>query len=536
MQEREEKQPPHVQPDGSSTGVRTSLRAPAPILLRALLWPLKAVFRVVRACGWQLGRIPPIAAALSAVARKLGPATTGIRRHIEVWRISWAEAKREAPLTERNGRELEFLPAVLEVQESPPSPHGRTLVYIIVSLFAAAILWATFGKIDIIAVAQGKIIPSDRSKVIQPLESGIIKAIRVNDGQWVKRGDVLIELDPTVPNAEEQRLTNEQQAAALEALRLKALLEGKTVFKAPAAFDRNLVRLQQQQLVDQLAEYQARTESARLLIDQRRAGVEAIKANIAGLEKTVPMLEQKSQAFKQLVAKQHAPQLQYLDVEEQRITKTQELAMERHRLVQETAALAEAQRNLDAIVSEFKKARRNELSLAETRMKSLSKEVIKAETRTTQQTLTAPIDGVVQQLAVHTVGGVVTPAQQLMVIAPKEGQLEVEAYVENKDIGFVNEDQEAEVKIEAFPFTRYGTVAGKILSLSRDAVPVEKAGFFFSARVSMAQSEMLVENNKRVPLSPGMNVSVEIKTGKRRVIEYFLSPLLQAAHDSVRER
>lgn len=517
------------------TAVETALQN------RSQMWatrfdPLKKPFemfvRLSRSVCRALRRVPPVKAATTRLADSFG----GLRHHLAVWRTSLAEAANESPATQRTREELAFLPAVLEVQETPPSPHGRALIYIIVALFAFALIWATFGKVDIIAVAKGKIVPSDRSKVIQPLESGLIRAIHVKDGQWVRRGEVLIELDPTASTAEEQRLTNEQQATVLEALRLKSVLEQRTAFKSPPGFDPNLARLQQQQLVDQLAEHTARTESARLVIAQRSASIEAIKASIDGLEKTVPMLEQKAEAYKKLVGKQHAPHLTYLEAEEQRISKSQELARDRHRLAQEVAALAEAQRNLDAIVSEFKKARRNELSLAETKMKSLSKEVIKAEAKAIQQTLVAPIDGVVQQLAVHTVGGVVTPAQQLLVIAPREGQLEVEAYVENKDIGFVSEEQATEVKVESFPFTRYGTIKGNVISLSRDAVPVENTGFFFSARVSMNQTDVVVENGKRVPLSPGMNVTVEIKTGTRRLIEYFLSPLLQAAHESARER
>ena len=149
--------------------------------------------------------------------------------------------------------------------------------------------------------------------------------------------------------------------------------------------------------------------------------------------------------------------------------------------------------------------------------------------------LTAPIDGVVQQLAVHTVGGIVTPAQQLMVVAPEDGQLEVEAILENKDIGFVNEGQDAEVKIDAFPFTRYGTVEGKVTSLSRDAVQIDKVGLVYTAKVSLTRSTIQVDT-KEIRLTPGMSVAVEIKTGKRRLIEYFLSPLLQAGHESIRER
>lgn len=459
-----------------------------------------------------------------------------LRRHCEIWRISWEEARREAPIARPQGKAIEFMPAVLEIQESPPSPAGRATSTAIIAVFGAAILWATFGHIDIIAVAQGKIIPSDRSKVIQPLEAGVVKAIHVRDGQSVRAGELLIELDSTVAAADEARLSNEHQAGLVEAARLKALLAGRTTFDAPPGADPGLVEVQRKQAVDQLAEHQARVSAAHLTIEQRKAAIEGTRANIERLQTTVPMLVQKADSYRKLREKGYLSELQYLEAEETRVNKTQELAIERQKLVQDTAALREAEHNYQVIVSEFKKARLAELAAAETKIASLSNEVIKAEVRTGMQRLTAPIDGVVQQLAVHTVGGVVTPAQQLMVIAPHEGQLEVEAWVENKDIGFVNQGQDAEIKVEAFPFTRYGTIEGRILSLSRDAVPLEKTGLLYSARVSMAQSSIRVENEKVVSLAPGMTVSVEIKTGKRRLIEYFLSPLIQAGRESVRER
>ncbi len=393
------------------------------------------------------------------------------RRHVQIWRISWEEAKREAPVRRLQSKELEFLPAVVEVQDTPPSPAGRLIACLIISLFTIAIAWATFGRIDIIAVAQGKIVPGDRSKLVQPLENGVVKAIYVRDGQRVKRGEPLIELDTTA-GADRERYSNEYLAALTEIARLRALLAGKDDFDAPKGADRAFVQIQRDRLQNQLAELRA--------------------------------LQAQAEAFKQMLAKQYVSQMQYLDVEQKRAAKAQEHA----------GALAEA----------------------ETRAHSLSKELAKAQTRSAQQYLAAPIDGVVQQLAVHTVGGVVTPAQQLMVIAPQEGHMEIEAWVENKDIGFVNENQEAEIKVESFPFTRYGTVPGVVVSLSRDAVPLEKQGFFYGARVSLTQATMRVENGKEVPLTPGMNVSVEIKTGQRRVIEYFLSPLIQALSDSARER
>lgn len=395
-----------------------------------------------------------------------------ISRHWNVWRTAWTEQKQQEPVIVPKGRELEFMPAVLEIQDSPPSPAGRSIIFLIIGLFTSAILWSVFGHIDIIAVAQGKIIPSDYSKVIQPLDSGVIKKIHIRDGQHVKQGDILIELDPTTTGADRERYSNEYLSALTEVGRLQALITDQNNFTPPSGANPVFVKIQRNRLRDQLTEFRA--------------------------------LQNQAEAYKNLYDKQLVSKMQYLEADRARAQKAQEHAAE--------------------------------YAEAKTRAHSLSQELAKAENRTSQQTLTAPIDGVVQQLAVHTVGGVVTPAQQLMVIAPREGLLEVEAWVDNKDIGFVNPGQTTEIKVEAFPFTRYGTIDGKILTLSKDAVPVEKVGLVYSARVSMDRSTIRVENNKEVYLSPGMTVSVEIKTGQRRLIEYFLSPLLQAGRESIRER
>ena len=413
---------------------------------------------------------PSVSAARRLWERLAAPARL-ITKHIDAWRIAWAEAKREEPLAVPKGQEREFLPAVIEIQETPPAPLGRVTAYIIITMFGIALLWASIGKIDIVATAQGKIIPSDYSKIIQPLESGVVKAIRVRDGQAVKKGDVLIELDAANAFADRERFANEYAAALTEAARLRALLAGERDFIPPKSTNPTFVLVQRNRLREQLAEFET--------------------------------LQSQAEAYKKLYEKQLVSKMQYYEAERKRAEKAQE----------HSAALADA----------------------ETRAHSLSKELVKAETRATQQTLIAPIDGVVQQLAIHTVGGVVTPAQQLMVVAPREGQLEVEAWVENKDIGFVNPGQEAEIKIEAFPFTRYGIVEGKLTTLSTDAVPIEKVGLVYTAKVTMAKSVMQVEN-KLVNLSPGMNVTVEIKTGHRRLIEYFLDPVLRGVKETARER
>lgn len=394
-----------------------------------------------------------------------------ISHHAQMFKLAWKEQNKQGSAVVLNRRELEFLPAVLEIQESPPSPVGRAIGATIILVFVLAVIWASFGKIDIVAVARGKIVPSDHTKVIQPLESGVIKSILVRNGQHVKAGDILIELDATSAGADSSRLSNEYMAALTEVARLNALLAERDTFKAPKGADPSLVRTMRQRLRDQLAEYKA--------------------------------IKSQAEALKELYEKQIVSKLQYLNAEGQRAQLAQGYS----------AALADAK----------------------TRAHSLSKEFSKAQTRTGQRSLKASIDGVVQQLSVHTIGGVVTPAQELMVIVPKEDQLEVEAWVENKDIGFVDPHQFAEIKVDAFPFTRYGTIDGEIASLSTDAVPLENVGHVYAARVTMARSDVVV-GNKVVKLSPGMTVTVEIKTGKRRLIEYFLSPILRGFRETARER
>jgi len=460
---------------------------------------------------------------------------TNVRRHWEVWREAWEDQNRQPPANAPRGLEAEFLPAVLEIQDSPPSPLGRAVTWTIITALGSGILWASLGRIDIVAVAPGKIIPSDYSKVIQPLESGVIRAIAVRDGQAVKKGKILIELDATGTTADEGRLANELQSARVEAARLRALLAGQADFDPPQGADPQLVALQRRMLRDQSAEQLARVDAAQQLIEQRRASAEATKANITRLETTVPMSETRANAYRQLRDKQYVSEVEYLALEQERVEQTQELAKQRELLTQDQAALAEARNNYEALRSEFQKARQGELAAAETKAASLAQEVVKAGQRTGQQTLTAPINGVVQQLAVHTVGGVVTPAQQLMVVVPHGHQLEAEAWVENKDIGFVKAGQPVEIKVEAFPFTRYGVIDGRLVSVSNDAVPQEKGGLVYAARVEMGRRTVQVED-KLVNLSPGMAITVEIKTEQRRLIEFFLSPLLQSLKESMRER
>jgi hemolysin D len=433
------------------------------------------------------------------------------------------------------GPELEFLPEVLEIQHTPPSPIGRATAWTLVAALVAAIVWASVSRIDVVAVAPGKLIPSGHSKVIQPLESGIIRAIHVREGQAVRRGEGLLDLDPTTSEADLSRLAHEHRAAQLDAERLRALLDGRPALEIGAGTDAKLAALQQQRLRDQLAEYESRLAAARLLVAQRQAALEATRADSERLEAVVPMLAERAAAYRKLLDNEFVGRLQYLEVEQQRVEKAQELAASRHRLDQDRAALGEARKQVEVVEMEFRRSRLAELAEVETRAAALAQEVVKAAQRARIQRLVAPIDGVVQQLAVHTVGGVVTPAQALMVIVPDGDSLDVEAVIENKDIGFVRPGQAAEVKVETFPFTRYGTIPATVSTVSGDAVPLERGGLAYLARLSLARTSVMVDGQE-VDLTAGMAVTAEIRTDVRRVIEFVLSPVLRYARESGRER
>lgn len=465
-----------------------------------------------------------------------------LRRYGAVFGHAWSQRKAMEP-PRRLPHEAQFLPAALALQETPLSPAPHVAMWATISFAALAVAWATFGRVDIVATAQGRVVPDAGTKLVQPLETGIVQAIHVREGQSVRAGDRLIDLDATVAVADRTRLGGELAEARLQVARARAMLAAldsgrPPVLAAPApatpAGASRHVEIQQL-LTSQFQEYQARQSRIDAELSRIDAEIQSTQEAVRKYEMTLPMTERRAQDFKDLVDENFVSRHGYQDREQLRIEKTADLATLRSKLKEIEASRHESRNQKLELLTQTRRTHLDAANEGTQRAASLEQELAKADTHGRQMQLTAPVDGTVQQLAVRTIGGVVTPAQQLMVIVPRNDTLEVEAFIENKDIGFVRAGQEAEVKVETFQFTRYGTLHGQITSVSHDAINDEKRGLIYSTRVRLDRSSLNIDGVD-VSLSPGMAVSVEARIGTRRVVEYFLGPFLKTTSESLRER
>jgi hemolysin D len=461
---------------------------------------------------------------------------------------------------DRAGREERaFLPAALEIVETPPSPTGRATAYTIIALFCVALAWGCFGTIDIVATATGKIVPGGRSKVVQPFETGVVSAIHVRDGQSVKAGDVLIELDTSLNEAERQRQQGDLVSAELAAARLRAALgagaDPVAAFQPPAGASAAQVAAERQLLVQTVEEHRAKLAA----LDRQKTEKEAERATAAATEEKLaailPILQERVDIRKTLFAHDTGSKANYLELEQALVESQQDLEVQKSHSREAEAAIAAIVEQRAQADAEYRRSLSTEAVEAERKAAEYRQDVIKAEQRIELQRLRAPVDGTVQQLAVHTIGGVVTPAQSLLVLVPADSPIEIEAMLSNRDIGFVYVGQDAEIKVDTFNFTKYGLLHGKVLSVSQDAIsrdrPRDASGktpgaadatsepagqeLVYAARISLDRTQMQIDD-KLVSLSPGMAVTVEIETGKRRLIEYLLSPLLRYKQGAMRER
>ena len=462
-----------------------------------------------------------------------------LHRYHKVFNSAWKHrAELDGP--PRYDYEAHFLPSALALQETPVSPLPRVLAWLLMIFAGIALLWAVLGRVEIVSTAQGKIIANGYTKTVQPLETATVTAIYVRDGQYVKSGDRLVDLDATNPNADLALIKDDLLTARLDVARAQAFISAvqtsqPAAMQAIAGADAMRSMEERNRLVGELSEFHAKLAKLDAEIARHRAEINTTQKLIEKLYRTAPIAEQRASDYKNLLEKNFVSRHGYLEKEQAKIETEGDLAAQRARIAEIRAQLETTQRERAALSAETIRVHYDQLSEAQVKTRQLEQEQRKAEQHTRMMALTAPVDGVVQQLAIHTVGGVVTPAQALLAVVPMESSLELEALLENKDIGFVTAGQEAAVKLETFPFTKYGTIPAKVEFVSNDAATDEKRGLIYPVRIRLLRNTLRVEN-KTVHLTPGMAATVEIKTGSRRVIEYFLSPLLQYADESLRER
>ena len=444
--------------------------------------------------------------------------------------------------------EAAFLPAALSLQHTPVHPLPRRAAWSLMALAGCALAWACASSVDIVAVASGRITVRDHTKLIQPLERSVVRRILVRDGDHVSAGQALIELDATTATADRAAVVQLIKTAQADSARAGAMLQvlrqghGAPGMPAPAATPEPWSAEEQQAAAAQLeAEWHGyTTRLARLATEVRRrqAELDTARHQVGKLEATLPLVRQREVEVSALAAQgfmaSHAGQ----DRMRERVELERDLVTQRARLQEALAALQESEDSRSAYQAETRHQLLERQAQARQRTQQAHLELAKATRREMLGTLTAPVSGTVQQLAVHTAGGVVTEAQPLMVIVPagsEDTRLVAEVLLENKDIGFVFSGQRAEVKLETFPFTRHGTVAATVQMVSADAVQDERRGAVFPARLVLDRHEVEV-NGLPVRLTPGMNLQAEIMTGQRRVIEFVLSPLQRTAREGLRER
>ncbi len=466
------------------------------------------------------------------------PALELAARYSAVLGAAW-NARGELAGPRRLCDEAAFLPAALSLQETPAHPAPRRTSWVICALFAGALLWACLGEIDIVAVAPGRIVVSDRTKTLQPLEAAVVRRVLVRDGDRVSSGQVLVELDATHAVADGASLREQLAAAESEAMRSRALQAALKEARPPA---RPAIEHSAAGEGDRGARLEAewtdiRARLAKLDAEQarRHAEIGTVRELVGKLEATLPIAREREADFRRLIEQgfmsHHAGQ----DRTRERIEQERDLAMQTARLGEARAALHEAERSRGAYLAETQRSLSERSAQAALKRQQLIQELTKTEQRSRLTQMRAPVSGTVQQVAVHTEGGVVTPAQVLMVIVPSDSVMTAEVAIDNKDIGFVHAGSQAQIKLETFTFTRYGTVPARVKTLTADAVTDEKRGAYFPASLTLSRSSIDVDG-KQINLSPGMNLTAEIKTGRRRVIDYLLSPVQRAGAESLGER
>lgn len=459
---------------------------------------------------------------------------------VEVWKI-----RKELDHPNRKKDESEFLPAHLELIETPVSKKPRLIAYLIMLFLALAIILASVGKVEIVATATGKLAFSGRSKEIKPIENAIVENIFVKDGQFVEKGQLLVNLTALGTEADIQKTMASLALAKLENYRYQTLLTAIEKEALP------LLDLSTKEFEDTSEEEKSRIKhlieeqyttwqkqkSQKILAYKRKdAEKQTVSAYVRKYEGITRIEQEKFKDFKVLYHKKSLSKHELLSQENKMIEAQNELMVYRSKLNELEHDLLQAKEELELITQFFKSDVLEKLKQHSENERQLKFELEKNTQRQQASMIKAPTSGTVQQLNIHTIGGVVTTAETLMVIVPEDDVLEATALVQNKDIGFVGNGQEVIIKVETFPYTRYGYLTGRVKHISPDAIEHPNLGLVFNAIISIDKKNLVSPEGKNIDLNSGMAITAEIKTGMRSVMSYLLSPLEESVTESLRER
>jgi hemolysin D len=478
---------------------------------------------------------------MSHIRRLMGAAPTAFataRSHLAATPVA-LDRLRSHFARRLHAEEAEFLTGIHAILHAPVPLAARLFPAVLMALFAITLLWAFASEMDVVSSTQGKIIPSTRVKLIQSMDQAMVKAVLVREGQAVQEGDPLVVFDDTVSAADRDRAQRELEVNRARAARLH-LLAGAAIGSTPAlgavAGVGPRVLADEQVLTE--ATWRAHTLELRTLdpkIENMRADIRGLEAEVSRLNALIDFSTRRAERMRTLTEKGHATRASLDDAEEELVERKFELATKKETIIGKRADIALTEEEKKTTREKFRQQQLEELSRTEREISSLEKELLKLEHQIDQRVLHAPIDGTVLDLDIHTEGGVVQPAAVLMKVVPKETPLEVEAQVLNRDIGFVQPGQHVKVKVETFTFTKYGAITGIVRKVAQDATHDDKLGTIYRTLIDLEHDTIEVDG-RAVRLKPGMNAVIDIETGRRRVIEYILTPILKYQDEALRER
>ena len=444
----------------------------------------------------------------------------------------------------------DFAPSLLRIQSKPPAPFARATLHTLLILLFALLLWAAFGKLDIVASAEGKLIPQTYVKIVQPFEQGLISEILVAEGQHVEAGQVLMRLDTTMSDADGKAINSDYLGKQITLRRIDAEL-GDRDFKRRDNEPESLYRAALAQYRANRLAYQTALAEERSVRDKAQSDLAAAQQTRTKLTETLPHYQKQAEAFADLAKDGYVSRFEAADKQREYTERSQDLKTQQHLIASAQATLTASSRKLEQISADYQQRLQAERADLSGKLDQTRAEVTKQQYRNGLLELKAPQDGIIKDVATHTIGTVISPGTILMTLVPKDEILRAEVWVSNQDVGFIHLGEPVKIKFASYQFQKYGMVQGKVAHLSADATDANQQGtgasappsakspngkpYAYRALVDLKAQELIVNGIKHA-LSPGMQVTAEIHLGTRTILEYLLSPVMGAFQEAGRER